>query len=148
PVKAGTLRTYRTFVTYNPGSAGTLTLAGGTNTVEADINIAGDNNTTGTVWVTGGTLLGTNASVEVGDHNVGQLTVSNGSVLVQSLSVGLSAGSQGTLTVAGGTTTLGNVLNIGSFPNATGTVRMSGGLLLLTNATLYVGDGGVGQMSV
>jgi T5SS/PEP-CTERM-associated repeat protein len=106
-----------------PGSQGTLTIAGGTNSLSSSLYVGLSTNTMGIVWVTGGQLIVTNGGTVVGDNGVGQMTVSNGAVLARGVLVGYNSGSQGTLTIAGGQ-------------------------LTATNATTYVGYSGNGQMTV
>ncbi len=130
------------------GSQGTLTVAGGTNTVSSTLHIGESANATGVVWLTGGRLLGTNSTTTVGNSGVGQMTVSNCTWQAGDVQVGANSGSQGTLTVAGGTNTLAFSLRIGQNGNATGAVWLTGGQLTVTNDDTIVGEQGVGQMTV
>jgi hypothetical protein len=123
------------YVGNDAGSEGTLTVAGGTHTVEGGELTIGNNATAmGTVWVTGGQLE-TDSAV-IGVAGVGQMSVSNGNWQVEDVSVGAASGGQGTLTVAGGMSVVSSDLTIGT-PDCTGTgtVTVTGGSLFVTNAT-------------
>jgi hypothetical protein len=118
---------------------GTLTIAGGTNTLIARLVVGNLANSTGAVWVTGGRLVvedgGTLASA-IGSSGVGQMTVSNGTWLAMTnVTVASGPGSQGSLTIAGGTSSVLSILSIGNFAcTATGVVNIVGGELNVTNA--------------
>jgi hypothetical protein len=132
----------------NAGSQGTLTVAGGTNTVSTSLDIGAGANAAGKVWLTGGQLIVTNTatSTVIGDNGVGQMEVSNGAWSAYSVVVGYSGG-QGTLTIAGGTNTVNSTFNIARIA-ATGAVWLKGGLLTVTNAVTYIGSFGAGRMTV
>lgn len=141
------------------GNQGTLTIAGGTNKVSWLQLAAGAAGTTGTVWMTGGSLAVTNNTnfggitnnpTLVGVNGVGQMTVSNGTFLAREMYVGTNTGSVGTFTAAGGTNTLTSILSVGGLPGATGAVWMTDGRLIVTNAgsVVLIGSGSVGQMTV
>ena len=128
--------------------AGTLTVAGGTNALAGQLLIANATGSTGTVWVTGGRLIATNAPTQLGNGGVGRMTVSNGTFLALVVNVGGSPGSPGTLTVAGGTNVIANTFAVGNAVGSTGTVWLTGGLLLATNFQTTVGNASAGQMTV
>jgi hypothetical protein len=117
------------------GGSGTLTVAGGTNTLdELSVGATSGPPNTGTVWVTGGRLVAT-GTIEVGVGSVGRMTVSNGTVLAKTLTVIPTTVSRGTLTVAGGTTIVTNKLIIGtSACSPTGIVVLADGNLFVTNS--------------
>ncbi|HUJ70996.1 MAG TPA: Amuc_1099 family pilus-like system protein [Verrucomicrobiae bacterium] len=141
------------------GGTGTLTISGGLSDIST-LDIASDNYSAGSVWLTGGQLLVSNFNdvtiIGDGDFSAGQMTVSNGFWLTAAVQIGLFAESQGTLTIAGGT----NIIS--APPNGTGTPFMhvgreggngilwlTGGLLVFTNGTTTVGDqGGFGEIVV
>jgi len=127
-------------------SQGTLTIAGGSNTVRTALEIGGTS-ATGTVWLTGG-LLNTSNNTDIGESGVGQMTVSNGTWLAASEAVGAFSGSQGTLTMAGGTNRLRSSFTVGNNAGATGTVWMTDGLLTVSNGFVNVGSSGIGRMTV
>ena len=94
------------------GSQGTLTVSGGTITMNdgfavSAFLIGANPNATGTVWMTGGQLNVTNNTVYVGSSGIGQMTVSNGTFVIEDMYVG-AFGGQGTFTLAGGTLTVQN----------------------------------------
>jgi hypothetical protein len=132
------------------GSQGTLTVAGGTNTLAFTLNIGSPANTTGAVWVTGGQLVVTNSSTAIANHGVAQMTVSNGTWLAGDVFIAINPSSQGTLTVAGGTVTILGQLRIADDVNTTGTVWVTGGQLTVTNnATILSGfQSAVGRMII
>jgi hypothetical protein len=129
--------------TWSTGSAyvesqGTLTIAGGTSSMQTNLVIAsGEGAGTGTVWLTGGQLNVSSPTV-IGDGGVGQMTVSNGTWSAGSVVVpGSDYGpSQGTLIIAGGASSVYPNMTIGnSNCSGTGTVVVAGGSLYVTNAT-------------
>ncbi len=146
-VSNGLWQALRVYVGFNAGSQGTLTIAGGTNTVAVDLEIGENINSTGVVWLTGGRLVTTNFGTFIGVSGAGQMTVSNGIWLTKDVFVGLAASSRGTLTIAGGTNLLPSLLAIGVQPNATGAVFVTGGQLTVTNASTVIGSNGVGQVT-
>ena len=122
------------YVGYNTGGDGTLTVAGGTHTVEdGELTVGNSAAATGAVWVTGGQLA-TDSAV-IGFAGIGKMTVSNGNWLAQDVAVGAASGGNGTLTVAGATSVFSSGLTIGT-PDCTGTgtVIVTGGSLFVTNA--------------
>jgi hypothetical protein len=128
------------------GSSGTLTIAGGTNTLSSSLEIALSTGSAGRLWLTGGQLNVTNTTI-VGQDGTGQMTVSNGIWMGGNVNVAQgSTTSQGTLTIAGGSTTISS-LGIGSV--GTGTVWLTGGQLSVTGAqTIIANSLGVGRMIV
>ena len=129
-VSNGTVLTDELRVADQTGSQGTLTVAGGTNTLSSVLAVAEFSNSTGTIWMTGGRLVVTNATTFIGVSGLGQMTVSNGHWLAATVNVGANAGSQGTLTINGGTNAIVGPLTIG---NGTGAVWITGGTLVITN---------------
>ncbi len=130
-------------------SSGTLTFSGGTNLFKRFQIAAFSASATGNVFLTGGQLVMTNNTSYVGQSGVGAMTVSGGQLLAGRISVGEGLGSSGTLNISGGTNVLLNILDIGSSAvGATGVVNVTGGQLVTTNSATYVGDSGVGAMTV
>jgi len=121
------------FVGFDVGSQGILTIAGGSvelskNNSNGDLVIANNTTSTGSVWLSGGSLVLTNSESDlwVGCVGMGRLTVSNGTVQVGNDGfIGFSGASRGILTVAGGSL-----------------------LLADSGSDLSVGYHGVGQMNV
>jgi hypothetical protein len=130
------------------GSQGTLTVAGGVNNIQGALFIGASLGATGTVWMTDGQLIATNWTTHVGVWGFGFVTVSNGNWLGGSMIVGSQPNSQGTLTVAGGSVTLLSNLELGNWSNSLGVINVTGGSLAVTNASIFIGNGGVGQMTV
>jgi T5SS/PEP-CTERM-associated repeat protein/uncharacterized repeat protein (TIGR03803 family) len=129
-----------------PGSQGTLTLAGGSITASYILSVGFQG--TGTVWMTGGSLLATNLGLAVGDNpGTGQMTISNGTVQASSLKVGIWPGAIGTMTIAGGSVTTLSDFEVGYYAGSIGTVWMTGGQLMATDL-MQVGPGGTGQMTL
>lgn len=128
------------------GSQGTLTIAGGTVTLDNGFLTIGDFGA-GAMWLTGGQLISTNSGTDIGLDGPGQVMVSNGTW--QSSTVFVSATSNGTLTVAGGTVSVGFSLYVGAGVNSTGLTWITGGQLLVANSgNATVGYIGTGQMTV
>ena len=134
------------------GGDGTLTIAGGTTTMAGQLVLATGSGT-GTVWMTGGQLTVTNNPTIIGSGGFGQMAVSNGFWSPSAVIVGGTNGSVGVLTIAGGTNAFGSsvpTIFLGQYPGTTGTVWVTGGQLLLTNAAAQIGvgesgDGTLGQ---
>jgi hypothetical protein len=134
-------------VASNATSLGTLTVGGGT-LVASNLSVAGSPDSTGAVWVTGGSLTATNTTTSIGSSGVGQMTVSNGLVAARNLTVGRGAGSHGTLTIAGGSTSISLIMAVASVTNSLGSVVMTGGQLISTNAGVVVGVSGIGEFTM
>jgi len=135
---------------------GTQTVASGTTLLSSNLVVGSSANSTGTVNVTGGQLIVTNAPITIGNLGVGSMTVSNGAVSTTGVDIGAGTNSQGTLTLqVGSTMTVSSNLTAGSASGATGTVNVTGGQLVVTNGTLGIGNAGtvnsgsgVGSMTV
>ena len=119
-VSNGTWQSDWVTVGAQPGSQGTLTLAGGATSLSSVFDVGSGPNATGAVWLTGGELNVAANDSYVGYNGVGQMTVSNGTWLARDIYVGYTNGSQGTLTFDGGTTSLSSFLSVGRFPGGTG----------------------------
>ncbi len=104
----------------------------------------------GNALLNGGWLIATNFSLTtyVGHSGAGQLTTSNGLFSAYSVYIGYLGGSSGTLTVAGGTNVISSVFEVGRYANATGTLWVTGGVLTKPIGTVYLGDAGVGRLTV
>jgi hypothetical protein len=126
-ISNGTVMAIDVFLAVGPGSQGTLTLAGGTLELSdalGDESVEG----TGTVWMTGGTLITPEIDLSAQEPGVMEMTISNGTLSISTQDDGLLYIQDGTLTVAGGSSTMA-LLYIYQ-----GTVWVSGGQL---NATLF-----------
>ncbi len=140
-------------------NSGTLTFPGGTNMLA--IGVA--TNASGAVTVNGGLLqiLGASTCVVGGERTIygmghaggggsGTLTVNGGEARLSTAFVGISK--PGSLLVQGGTVVIVEALQIGL--QATGTVSVTSGRLLATNAaafgqgTIYVGGGSDGTLII
>jgi hypothetical protein len=151
---SGKLLSSRLSVGFGSGARGTFTLAGATLDLPTDFNglAVGENpGATGAVWLITGSLIVTNPAVfpsAVGLAGNGQMTVSNAFFRSSDLFVGQNAGSRGTLTMAGGTNLFDSFLSIGASANATGTVWVTGGRVVVTNNIISVAGAGVGRMTI
>jgi hypothetical protein len=120
----------------NPGSQGTLTVAGGVNTLQGALFVGTSIGATGTVWMTGGQLIATNLTTCVGSWGDGLVTVFNGDWLGGSMMLGVYSNGLGTVNVDGGSVTLLTKLVLGNCPTGgMGVVNVAGGSLYITNAT-------------
>ncbi|MBM3889994.1 MAG: hypothetical protein FJ388_12835, partial [Verrucomicrobia bacterium] len=137
-----------TIVGHFPGSHGSLTVVGGTNQVLRELAVGNAAESTGSVLVTGGQFIATNSYTYMGALGVGQMTVSNGLALLQDAYIGRYFTSHGNLTVAGGTNQVLGFLHVGEGQDSTGSVLVTGGQLIATNSWTYVGESGVGRMTV
>src|SRR5262249_49136033 len=103
----------------------------------------------GTASITGGQLFATNDTASIGRYGPGQMTVSNATVVLTNVSVGRHDGATGTLTVQSNAQVyLLDALSIGRFSNSVGHVQVTGGLLSLTNDTIWVGREGTGDLTI
>jgi T5SS/PEP-CTERM-associated repeat protein len=138
------------------GQTAVLNLVAGTNRFAFSLYVGSSANATGTLWMTGGQLVVTNAITSIGESGVGQMTLSNGIWLANGVVVGRNAGSQGTLTIAGGTNTVINGgVSVGLGSNAVGAVWIVGNQARLATVTTNVsssislgGNDGTGQLSI
>jgi hypothetical protein len=73
------------------GSQGTLTVAGGVNTLQSGLCVGSSLGATGQVWLTGGQLTATNLSTCIASWGYGVATVSNGSWVGSTMLVGVHA---------------------------------------------------------
>ena len=120
-----------------PGDKGTLTLAGGTNIVTTDGLFIGESaGATGFVWVTGGSLVETNATIFDGNLGFGVIIVSNGFVRAGDIKLANAPGATGGMNLVGGTNVVTSSLLLGNYAcSATGIVGVAGGKLSVTNGT-------------
>ena len=145
-VSNSTWRGREAVVGYMAGSQGTLTLAGGTNTLSSFLSVGAAIGGTGTLWMTGGQLIITNSVIEVSESGCGQITISNGTCLIGGINLGDSGNAHGTLTIAGGTMTILADLNAGF--GGTQTLWLTGGQLNVTNGLTSIGYFDTGRMIV
>ncbi len=134
-VNSGLTRFGSVYLAYQPGSAGTLNFAGGTNNIAGLLALGlNQSNTTGTVWMTGG-QLSVAGSTLIGFNGVGEMIVSGGTWFASGVYIPYP-GARGMLSVAGGTTTISSSLTIGTTQcGDTGIVVMAGGSLYVTNSS-------------
>ena len=132
----------------DPGSPGTLTVAGGTGNFSGTLCVGLNTNAIGSVLLAGGQLVISNGPSAFGLYGAGQMTISNNSTLTsdRAVIVGLGAGSQGDVTMDSSSWIAGEHLIVGQDRGATGTVRITGGQLTVTNTSLtLIGGAGSGQ---
>jgi len=133
-VSNGTVLAQNVYVASGLNSRGSLTVAGGTITASV-LNVGQAIGGRATLWLTGGQLIATNGFT-IGDSGIGQVTISNGTVQTPTLTLARSSGSVGTLTAVGGNANVYSNVTLGNFAcTATGIVTVTGGNLLVTNAT-------------
>jgi len=132
----------------NLGS-GQLNISGGTALAPSELHLADDINSTGKVFMTGGQLIATNEITAIGRYGVGQMSISNAMAWLTNVSVGRHDGAVGTLEVQNNAQVfLADALSIARFVNSIGHVVVEGGLLSLTNDTIWVGREGNGDLSI
>jgi hypothetical protein len=161
------------------GGRGTLNIYGGTNLLTGSFIIGSKGGTMGSVLMAGGRLVTTNGAVNcwtyLGNYGVGDMTVSGGTWIADPVTIGNSTGgdgvltleegtrvfasisagyaSRGTLNIKGGTNNIG-ALAVNNGSTGAGTVWMTGGLVVTTNAAgnsdcqFGVNGGGGGSMTV
>jgi len=113
-------------VGFSAGSQGLYTMAGGTNILSGSFpNLsAGDQaGATGTVLMTGGSIVVTNGSTMIGNSGIGQLIISNTTMQARDVTIAAQLGSRGTFTLNMGTlTTSGLLNNTNGFIKGVGTI--------------------------
>ena len=142
--------------TYQVDNA-SVTVASGTSQFGSNLVVGGSANSTGTVNVTGGSLVATNASTVIASNGVGSVTISSNATMLSALtSLAIGSNSTASLSIqdSASMTVLSN-LTAGSGPGATGIVSVTGGRLVVSNGVIGVGNNGtytdgsgVGQMTV
>ena len=134
------------------GSQGTLSVAGGVNTLQSGLYVGSSLGATGAVWLTGGQLITTNLATCIASWGYGVATVSNGSWVGSTMLVGVhsslapitnsdgvavtsSQTSHGIVIVDGGSMTLYSKMVLGNCPTGgIGVLNVMGGSLYVTNA--------------
>jgi fibronectin-binding autotransporter adhesin len=134
-------------VASNPGAVGTLTLAGGSINNSGSLLVSFQANSTGVVWMTGGSWLATGDSWQIGGAGSGQMIISNGIVMPRSVSIGVGVGA-GTLTFVGGTNNIASGLTVGSAGNGTMWMAGDSARLFVTNGATQIGISTTGKMTV
>jgi T5SS/PEP-CTERM-associated repeat protein len=132
---------------------GQLNVSGGTLLLGDELHVGDDSSGFGTgsgiASMTGGQLIATNDLTAIGRYGPGQMTVSNATCWLADTSVGRHDGATGTLTIQSNAQVyLIDPLSIGRFSNSVGHVVVAGGLLSLTNDTLFVGREGSGDLTL
>jgi T5SS/PEP-CTERM-associated repeat protein len=141
----GTSTPLRVLRTLSLKSGGAVTINNGALNLEGPPNSPSHLN--GALTLVDGTLTATNSSqFYIGSSGTGSLTVSNGTFRAHYPIVGINPGASGTWHIAGGTNIVTQVFDIGDSLTATGTVKMTGGLL--TTPNIYVGLFGNGSLIV
>jgi hypothetical protein len=125
---------YVGYLTYP--SCGTLTVAGGTNSLSSHMDLGAIAGSTGSVWITGGQLTVANSDTIVGSNGVGRVTVSNGTWRARNVLIAPNDGAEGTLTAVGGTSSVYSNVTIGDCESGgVGLLVVKGGDVFITNAT-------------
>jgi T5SS/PEP-CTERM-associated repeat protein len=128
-------------------NSATLTLLGATHSFGNGMVVGSFSGSTGTVWLSATQLVVTNPTT-IGNLGVGEVTVSNGLWLGHEVRVANVTGPRSTLTLAGGTNVFSGELIAGHFPNSTGAIWKTDGMLVTTNQGTRIGSLGRGQMTV
>ncbi len=132
---------------------GQLNVSGGNVFLLSEFHVGDDSSPfgtgSGTASITGGQLIATNAITAIGRYGPGQMTVSNATAVLTNASVGRHDGATGTLIVQSNAQVyMLDDLSIGRFSNSVGHVLVDGGLLSLTNAIIFVGREGMGDLTI
>jgi T5SS/PEP-CTERM-associated repeat protein len=131
-VSNGVFRTQNVVAGSGSAASGTLTFAGGTTDLAAIFLGSNSSICTGTVWLTGGELLNPNGTF-IGLNGVGRMTTSNGTWHASTVIVAQNAGSKGTLNVNGGTNLLSGMIIGSAACTSTGIVNVTDGETYITN---------------
>jgi hypothetical protein len=124
--------------------AGGAELISTNSTLIVDGLLGGQLQDSGTMVITGGSLITTNCSLQVGASSAGGLLIiSNGLVQARDVSIVGGEESIGTIEVIGGTMNLSSFLSLGgSDEGSQGNLLVAnGGLFVATNDTTYIGEG-------
>ena len=157
-VSNGFWTTFQLKVGTASNSFGKLSLIGGTNMVTStgvSLQIGLSTGSVGVVDMSGGLLLATNSpTCHIGAYGIGTMTISGGKAVITSLNVGYYASSSGTLNLSGGTLEIASpgTFAAGALSGSTGSVVMTGGVLITTNNAqpnkAVIGSSGVGSMTI
>jgi hypothetical protein len=144
-LSGGVLTAFNQFVGYS--GRGSLTINGGTNTVNNFIALGFTPSASGSVSLISGTLDATHAGEDIGSFGgaTGTFTQSGGLNRAFTVEVG-GHGGNGTFTLSGGTLTIGNSVHVGDLGNG-GVFNQSGGLHTIIGAIpgtsgLFIGSVG------
>ncbi|HWI56857.1 MAG TPA: hypothetical protein VNZ22_06505, partial [Bacillota bacterium] len=121
---------------------------GGLVWLRGEFHVADNPGVQGSVLMTGGALIATNAQVAIGRYGIGDLTITNATAYFTNTSVGRHTDATGTLNVQNGAAVYVDDLSIGRFTNGTGFVNVWGGLLSVADSFLWVGREGIGNLAV
>ncbi len=126
-------------------SSGFLNVNGGVLNIASLFSTGRNPGTTGTVAVAGGQINVTNDDTRIGDEGVGVMSVSNAALVLNNLQVGRD--NPGSLSLLqGGTVQVALDTVVGRFAGVTGALTIAGGQLLCNTQKVYVGRGGNGQL--
>ena len=144
-----TPRTTNDLIIVGNAENGAFNQTGGVAIIRSEFHVADNAGITGDILISGGQFFATNDLVAIGRYGLGGMIVSNATVVLTNVSVGRHDTGEGTLRVRNDASLwLISDLSIGRLTNATGHVFVEGGLLSLTNDTIWVGRGGIGDFTV
>ena len=130
-------------------STGTLSMTGGSLLVSSLMSIGRNPSTVGTMSLSGGRFTVPNDDTRVGDEGIGIMTISNATATLTNLQVGHDPLSAGTLTLqSGGVIQVKSDSSIARFNGSTGIVNVAGGQIFASLYAIYVGRGGDGQLNL
>lgn len=155
-INDGTFSSDRLAVGDVAGSLGLWNVNGGTSILRSAafafpsaLSVGLNNNATGIVTMTGGTVQVPNGFAFIGHSGIGTLDLSGGTFQTFSALVGHNAGANGRLNISGGLFVAdGSSFSLGGGPGGVGTVTLTGGKLLLTNMAGGAAIGGSGEGSL
>ncbi len=128
---------------------GDLNQSGGLVVIRNELHVSDFPGVLANVNISGGQFFATNDLVAIGRYGTGTLTVSNSTVVLTNTSIGRHDTSDGTLTIqANGKVFLIADLSIARFTSSTGHAFVNGGLLSVTNDDVWVGRGGIADMTI
>ena len=125
---------------------GANTYTGPTTISQGSLTFAGSNTFSGNTSITSGTLnlssggaLQTTSGITV--DTGGGISLATNALLSTTDTEYIGNSSTGTLAQSGGTNNIGNVLHVGYNAGSSGTYTLSGGVLAMTNTTMYTNYG-------
>ena len=141
----GTTTPLRILKTLNLSSGGAMVISNAA--VNLERSPGSFNHVNGALTLLEGALNATNnTQFYIGSTNSGSLTVSGGTFRAYYPIVGINPGANGTWNITGGTNIITQVFDLGDSLTATGTVRMTGGVL--TTPVIYIGLFGNGRLFI
>ncbi len=147
-VNGGTWLAQAIYVGDSVGSQGTLTINGGTITLNNVLILGNYDGANGIITMTGGQLIVTNSATDVGSVGTGQFYLYGGTFRSGNLKIGQYLLGRGTMLIADGSLEMSGPLTIAETVGSQGSLYVYGGQVIATNAaaSINIGTGGDATM--